>query len=651
VGSLFAGNAAVDHVLFSTICTTCHARIAVLREDAIGTIQGCPKCGGMVMIAPPEGWVSAHAVGLAAMGSAAASGPPPLTKVSQTFLTLDIEPEPPVAVWKTVLAEGLHSQVVWVGAAASAFCIAVLIWIFTSLAPSHANTALATNEPPKQAAKPAAEKAIPAVAEDGMARDIEKVENAAAKNPDENPPENKPAEVKVAEAKPESAVVDAKNDPQPLDNPPAAKPIEPKPAEPLPSGVEPAVAIDPPAAAVADARALPTLPAMPVENEIHPLPMNENVPLPVTAAKLIKQVPPVEIDVESRMDDVVPNLEMKETTFLQALSVVSTLSTLPVTLDADAMRWQGVAPRDPVSVVAKRATVEKLFEQIAGQRGMAAEIEKGQILITLTAEQFENARPEHYKLWDLCERGTTSADLAELAKKFVSPASWEARGGSGTIEMKNDGLTVSQLGAVHAELAFFFEKLRAARELPPQSKIDAKRLTLATAYEQARPALAKKVSVNFHEATPLMEILERLSANSGLDILVDRRALAVAGMSDKMEVSYSAEKKPLETVLFELLRPLKLGYRPLDARTLEVAPLKELDRRTDCEFYPAARFIASGMSGQELIDRVRKSVVPASWPNHGQIYYDPPSKSLIVSQSPAVHAAIFCYLAEKPAKK
>lgn len=73
--------------LFSTLCTTCHARIAVLKEEAIGTILGCPKCGGMVLISPPEGWVSGHATELAAVAGAAAvpHGPPPLGKVSQTF--------------------------------------------------------------------------------------------------------------------------------------------------------------------------------------------------------------------------------------------------------------------------------------------------------------------------------------------------------------------------------------------------------------------------------------------------------------------------------------------------------------------------------------------------------------------------------------
>jgi len=42
--------------LFYVSCTTCQARIKVCKEKVIGEIHGCPKCGGMVQIAPPAGW-------------------------------------------------------------------------------------------------------------------------------------------------------------------------------------------------------------------------------------------------------------------------------------------------------------------------------------------------------------------------------------------------------------------------------------------------------------------------------------------------------------------------------------------------------------------------------------------------------------------
>ncbi len=42
--------------LFSLTCTTCKSRLKVRDEAVIGQILACPKCGGMVMVKPPEGW-------------------------------------------------------------------------------------------------------------------------------------------------------------------------------------------------------------------------------------------------------------------------------------------------------------------------------------------------------------------------------------------------------------------------------------------------------------------------------------------------------------------------------------------------------------------------------------------------------------------
>ena len=48
--------ATVAKALFSVSCTTCHARLSVRTQDAIGEILECPKCGSMVLIVPPDGW-------------------------------------------------------------------------------------------------------------------------------------------------------------------------------------------------------------------------------------------------------------------------------------------------------------------------------------------------------------------------------------------------------------------------------------------------------------------------------------------------------------------------------------------------------------------------------------------------------------------
>ena len=85
----------MEKPLFSVSCTTCRARLAVRHKEALGKILECPKCGSMVLISPPEGWVlreepsptrekalsaekPGSPVSAAVMGAAASEKPGPL---------------------------------------------------------------------------------------------------------------------------------------------------------------------------------------------------------------------------------------------------------------------------------------------------------------------------------------------------------------------------------------------------------------------------------------------------------------------------------------------------------------------------------------------------------------------------------------------
>jgi hypothetical protein len=243
------------------------------------------------------------------------------------------------------------------------------------------------------------------------------------------------------------------------------------------------------------------------------------------------------------------------------------------------------------------------------------------------------------------------ADLAELVQKFVAPDSWKMQGGQGTIEIEEGSFRITQTIAVHHEIVIFCEKLRLARGLPQRSKLDARRVQLASASVQAKTSLGKLVSANFHDPTTLAQVLDTIGVRADVDILLDRRALAAAGMSDKLEVSYAIEKQTLEAALDGLLRPLGLGFRAIDSRTLQVSTQKDLDHSLQWEIYPIGKLLSVELTGAQLIAITKQAVAPSSWASHGQIFYDAPSKALIVSQSPAVHAALVRYFAEKTAAK
>ena len=77
--------------IFSITCTTCQAKLAVRSEAAIGAILECPKCQSMVQVVPPEGWTPAAPSAAMPLADVHA-GPPPLDRVADETLALELDP-------------------------------------------------------------------------------------------------------------------------------------------------------------------------------------------------------------------------------------------------------------------------------------------------------------------------------------------------------------------------------------------------------------------------------------------------------------------------------------------------------------------------------------------------------------------------------
>jgi hypothetical protein len=377
-------------------------------------------------------------------------------------------------------------------------------------------------------------------------------------------------------------------------------------------------------------------------------PNPEPAPPVVGMSKLVKLVAPEVIDVQSRLANVIPSIEFRDMPFARAISLVAALSGLPITLDPEAMARLQVSLRDPISLRLTGVTVEEVLQKIVAKRGMAFTAEDGQVVVTSPADQQEKLRRIRYTVSDLTNNDQAATDqLAPLVEKLVSPESWQSGGGQGTIQTEKTALAVTQSAAVHDQILVFCEKLRNARGRPLKSNRDPKRFDLTTRLQQINSALNREVTANFHEPATLVEILAYLGQQAEVDILLDRQSLGAAGLSDKSEISFAVENRTLAIALNDLLVPLKLGYRPIDAHTLQVTTQSALAARLELEFYPVGKLLGKDQSGSDLIEQIKTKISPASWTDAGSsaaIYFDPPSGTLIILQSPPVQEAIQVFL-------
>ncbi len=380
----------------------------------------------------------------------------------------------------------------------------------------------------------------------------------------------------------------------------------------------------------------------------------------------VEAKPPAALDpkLQAMLDVPIAKMSLSNMPMANAVQLVSAIGNLPVSFDPDALEELGVSLHDPISIEVANSKVGKALEEIAASRNMASVVENGQILLTSTAEHRESLRPVRFFVADLTGRDAhAAADLAALLQRLVAPQSWQPSGGRGTVEIAPDALRITQTAHVDYQIIVFCEKLRVARGLPTKSKLsklDPKKFVLATRTARAKAILSQIVSVHASVPSSLFSILDQFKQPAGSEILIDRPALAAIGISESTTGKFKAEKLPLGEALQQLLEPLELSWRAVDASTLQITTQKALATRMELEFYPVGKRPAptsgnppgapAGQPPAALIERIKTGLPSAVWDEGGQggaLYFDPLSQCLIVLQSQPMQRALEALLTEK----
>jgi hypothetical protein len=361
------------------------------------------------------------------------------------------------------------------------------------------------------------------------------------------------------------------------------------------------------------------------------------------------------VDVSAQLEDRIVAFDWSEKPLGAGVDQLSAILGLPVTFDMDALEVLGVRLDDPVSVNLRQASVGEILEAILARRGLIYVVADGLVLVTSPESRRTQPHAVRYTVSDLA--GTEKAGLEDLARrlrKLVDPESWQEAGGPGTIEIADGAWRVVQTDPVHYRILTFCEKLRSARGRPLRSHYPAAMFALTTRLDRVRAKLREPVTLNFHEPAPLNEIVGQITQQTTAKIVVDWLALAADGSPPQVEATLAVEHRPLAQALDQLLRPLGLTYRAVDAATLEVATVKAMAARLELEFYPVAGLLSPGVTAETIQQRIKAEAAGSTWSDAGGpgvIDFDPPSNCLLVLQSPAVQAQVEALLARIGSEK
>ena len=287
------------------------------------------------------------------------------------------------------------------------------------------------------------------------------------------------------------ATVTAKSSP-PVENKMSGKPSAtnpPEPPQPAPIVVQFAPAAD--QAALSNSSAAPDAapPVATLPNDKTPppnplpaidLPARTEAPakleLPAADARpanlrTLQRVPPQLVNVNARLSDEVSGFESRGLPLVDFVALVSRLSTIPITIDADALAALGQSPIVPVQMHQEKNDVADLLDAALGPLRLGYQVRDGQLIVG--AAPAEKLRQVKYAVPDLVGDDAQALQrLATVIQRMVAPASWQSSGGQGTMNAKGGALVVEQSEPAHGEILTFCEKLRIARGLPQKSRFN-----------------------------------------------------------------------------------------------------------------------------------------------------------------------------------
>jgi hypothetical protein len=379
---------------------------------------------------------------------------------------------------------------------------------------------------------------------------------------------------------------------------------------------------------------------------------------PQPAAGTLKRVAPRAVNLNARLAESVPKIDVEGQSLDDFLEMVSAMSTVPVTLDADAVHDLGQAVTAKVQLHLSDAGVAEILQAALEPLRLGYQVRSGQLVVGYPPA--EKLRRVHYIVSDLVgDNAQALADLGALVRQLVAPTSWQQFGGKATMVVAGDdgSLWIEQTEPAHAQIINLCQKLRVARGLPLKGKFDPARFVLKTTQDKASDLLSKPISANFSAPSSLAEAVKWLRQATGATILIDHVALAAEGTSDDSECTALAVNQPLSKLLDDLTASADLTWRAIDEHTIEITSPAVALERMDVEFYPASDLV-KGAAAEKLVSQIKGKVEPQLWIEASDkpaqqcaIAIDKPSGTLIVRAPQRVQVQVEAELAAQRGRK
>lgn len=292
------------------------------------------------------------------------------------------------------------------------------------------------------------------------------------------------------------------------------------------------------------------------------------------------------VDVDARLQDPIESLQFKQVQLVKFLRFIADYSTIPITLDADALVWAKLTPTTTIDVDQTDSTVAKVLTEALTPLNLHYRIESDQLFVTRIPKNVTGLRSVTFKLKDLVgDDEDRVVQLGEMVMDLVEPDSWTRRGGDGSLNYVGTSIEMEQAEPVLFAVLDFVQKMRVAKWLKIEGPYPASVFRLGSRTTRAAAKLGQPISLTYIKPAPFERIIDKISETARIHILIDWRALAEADWSPDGVVPFATAGEPLTDALTKLLDPMELTYRVVSGSVLQITTQEAAEARLEVEFY------------------------------------------------------------------
>lgn len=315
------------------------------------------------------------------------------------------------------------------------------------------------------------------------------------------------------------------------------------------------------------------------------------------------------IDIAQGMSVTLNKLTLPDVPLIDAVRTLTEISRVPICYEIEIIEVEGIDITQKVSADFSQMTVGQALDQILQPLGLkASPLTDGVVISTIDRDEWVSR--------DYSLEGYGSDD-PEITKRFVefveasfAVQTWQAKGGQGTIQANANSVSVHQTAPVHALIDLLLRKLAAARELANNPGDEAARELLLSRTRRSHegrgavPSLAQAID------RPIEGVFTRIAKETGTHVIVNWQALVAEGWTPLTLIPWEGSQETLDQRLRELTNSMNLGIRAIDQDLLLITSQTDLHTQLELEVYPCADLLEK--YSVEQLTRIFDSVLGAS---------------------------------------